>query len=159
MPKSAIEKNREYKEFSKNHEVAYYSERTKLLEDDNTPLTRTQRNDIMYTNNRDVRKWYINKLANLKPSLNTNLPLKERAIEAYCKRAAIREEARNRMGDIVKRSELDTKKPNDTLNGFEGLVQYKMNKKNLTRKEAYLDIIETCDKTNKDVNKELGIGG
>lgn len=136
----------------------FYPERTKLFEDDNqTTLTPTEKSAILYMNNRDVRKWYINQLSGIKESINPNLPLRERAIFAFNRRIDIRFQAREKMADFNMRAKLDADKPNHTLEEFENFVLDKMKRKGLTREEAYLDIINTASKTNADVNKDLRI--
>ena len=45
----------------------------------------------------------------------------------------------------------------DTKSSFEKLVVSKMERKGMTRAEAIEDVYNTAVKSNKDVNKELGI--
>ena len=60
------------------------------------------------------------------------------------------------MADKEMRNLLETEKPNMT---FEELIASKMKRKGLTRKEAQIDILKTATKTNKSVNKEIGLDG
>ena len=155
---AALEKNEEYKEFSQKNGVAFYPKRLKLLDDDNQiALTASEKSAILYMNNRDVGKWYINQLSGIKESINPNLPLRERAMFAFNRRNDILFQAREKMADFNMRTKLDTDNPNHTLEEFENFVLDKMKRKGLTREEAYLDIINTTSKTNADVNKDLRI--
>lgn len=79
--------------------------------------------------------------------------MEEQAFEA---RNNARTEARNAMADTKLREQLDEEHPNKT---FEELVKDKMDRKGLTREEAIQDVYDTSTKTNKDINKELGLEG
>ena len=75
-------------------------------------------------------------------------------MQAHLLRNKYRTEARLMMSDREKAEELNANRPNKS---FEELVEYKMNKKNLSLEEAYKDIIETAGKTNKEVNKKFNL--
>ena len=58
------------------------------------------------------------------------------------------------MADSKTRKILETEHKNLS---FDERILDKMNRKSMTREEAIQDIYETAIKTNKDVNKEIGI--
>ena len=104
--------------------------------------------------NKEVRKRYIDKVSNIKDEIDSSLPMEEQAKQAFEARNKIRDEARNMMADAETREKLEAEKPNKT---FEELVKSKMDRKGMTREEAIQDVYDTSTKTNKNVNKELGI--
>lgn len=106
--------------------------------------------------NREVREWYISEVSNIPNMIDKTLPLEEQARQAFEKRNLIRSKAREMMADKEMRNILETEKPNMT---FDELIASKMKRKGLTRKEAQIDILKTATKTNKNVNKELGLDG
>lgn len=106
--------------------------------------------------NREVREWYISEVSNIPNTIDETLPLEEQARQAFEKRNLIRSKAREMMADKEMRNILETEKPNMT---FDELIASKMKRKGLTRKEAQIDILKTATKTNKNVNKELGLDG
>lgn len=153
--KSAIEKNEEYKNFCRKNKLTFYPERTKLFIDDNqNELTLSEKNAILYMNNRDVRKWYIKSISKIKEGLDTTLPLREQANIAYNKRNEIKRIARESMADFGTREFLDDTK---AIISFDKLLNDKMSRKGLSENEAYIDIINTASKPNANVNKELRI--
>ena len=105
---------------------------------------------------REVREWYISEVSNIPNAIDETLPLEEKARQAFEKRNLIRSKARDMMADKEMRNLLETEKPNMT---FEELIASKMKRKGLTRKEAQIDILKTATKTNKSVNKEIGLDG
>lgn len=111
---------------------------------------------IMKLSNVDVRKWYLDKVAHITDGIADSLPIEERARQAFEARNAIRTEARDLMLDQETRKKLDKEHPNKT---FEELIESKMKRKGMTREEAIRDIYDTATKTNKDINKELGLDG
>ena len=58
------------------------------------------------------------------------------------------------MRDQETRRKLDEEQPNKT---FEELIDSKMERKGMTYEQAVEDIIKTSRKTNKQVNKSLGL--
>ena len=106
--------------------------------------------------NREVREWYISEVSNIPNTIDETLPLEEQARQAFEKRNLIRSKAREMMADKEMRNILETEKLNMT---FDELIASKMKRKGLTRKEAQIDILKTTTKTNKNVNKELGLDG
>lgn len=119
-------------------------------------LTNTDKNDILYNDNKQVRQGYVSEVSKIKENIDPSLPLEERAKQAFDARNAIRLKARDSMLDTKGREKLDKDHPILT---FEELIARKMKKKGLTREEAIKDIYNTSTKTNEDVNKEFGIGG
>lgn len=103
---------------------------------------------------RDVRIWYKAKDSNIKNLIDTSKSLEEQARQACELRNTYRTQARDLMRDQNKRRELDAQHPNKS---FEELLDYKMKKKGLTKEEAVKDIINTAGKTNKHVDKSLGL--
>ncbi len=111
---------------------------------------------IELKSNKEVREWYISEVSNISNTLDELLPLEEKAKQAFEKRNQIRSKAREIMADKEMRKLLETERPNMT---FEELIASKMKRKGLTREEAQADILKTATKTNKSVNKELGLDG
>lgn len=119
-------------------------------------LDKSKNGGIIKSDNYTVRKWYINNVSKIADSIDTSLPIEERAMQAFDARNLIRTEARNMMADQEARALLDKERPNKT---FEELVRSKMQRKGMTREEAIRDVYNTATKTNVDVNKEFGLGG
>lgn len=106
--------------------------------------------------NTEVRKRYVQAVADIKNNIDSSLPIEEKARKAFEARNRIRTQARDMMADEKTRKQLDTERPNKT---FEELIQSKMNRKGMSREEAIQDIYKTATKTNENVNKELGLEG
>ena len=106
--------------------------------------------------NIEVRKRYVQAVADIKNNIDSSLPMEEKARKAFEARNRIRTQARDMMADEKTRKQLDTERPNKT---FEELIQSKMNRKGMSREEAIQDIYKTATKTNENVNKELGLEG
>ncbi|MBU5440301.1 minor capsid protein [Tissierella sp. MSJ-40] len=103
---------------------------------------------------KEVREWYIAHDKNIPNLIDKSKDIEEQAREAHSLRNKYRTEARNMMKDQKTRDKLDKESPNKS---FDELIDYKMGKKNITREEAIQDIIKTATKTNKKVNKSLGL--
>lgn len=119
-------------------------------------LTNDGKSDIMRVDNYTIRQWYVDHVSRIHESIDPLLPMEDRARLAFEARNAIREEARKLMLDQDTKRTLDTEHPNLT---FDDLVKDKMKRKGMTREEAIEDVYKTATKTNKNVNKELGIEG
>ena len=119
-------------------------------------LTKSSSGGIIQSDNITVRKWYLDKLSKIHDGIDPNRPLEDRARLAFEARNKIRTDARNMMLDQATRGKLDQEHPNLT---FEEFIKVKMEKKGLTREEALQDIYESAKRSNKNVNKELGIEG
>lgn len=111
-------------------------------------------NSIFKADNKAVREWYISSIEKIHDSIDQSLPMEEKARQAFDMRNRIKTEARNMMKDQKLRASLDA---GDTKSSFEKLVVSKMERKGMTRTEAIEDVYNTAVKSNKDVNKELGI--
>lgn len=102
----------------------------------------------------EVRKWYITHDKNIINLIDKSASIKDQAIQAHNLRNKYRSQARLMMSNRKKAEELNRDLPNST---FEELVQDKMDRKGLTREEAYRDVIKTAGKTNKNVNKRFNL--
>ena len=111
-------------------------------------------NGIFKADNKAVREWYVSSIERIHDSIDQSLPMEEKARQAFEIRNRIKTEARNMMKDQNLRASLDA---SDTKSSFEKLVVSKMERKGMTRAEAIEDVYNTAVKSNKDVNKELGI--
>lgn len=111
-------------------------------------------NSIFKADNKAVREWYISSIEKIHDSIDQSLPMEEKARQAFDMRNRIKTEARNMMKDQKLRASLDA---GDTKSSFEKLVVSKMERKGMTRTEAIEDVYNTAVKSNKDVNKDLGI--
>lgn len=102
----------------------------------------------------NVRLWYKAKDANIINLIDKSMSLEEQARQACELRNTYRTQARDLMRDQEKRKQLDKENPNKD---FETLLKDKMERKGLLREEALKDIISTSGKTNKTVDKSLGL--
>lgn len=103
---------------------------------------------------KETRVWYKSHDEKIPDLIDRTKPLEEQAKQACKLRNENRTNARNLMADQEKRRELDENQPNKT---FEELIDSKMKRKNMTYEEALEDIVKTSTKTNKEVNKSLGL--
>lgn len=108
----------------------------------------------MKCNNFITRKWYKWHDENIPNLIDKNKSIEGQARQACELRNMHRSQARELMRDQEERKRLDIKFPNIS---FEELIKVKMDHKNLTREEAIKDILKTATKTNKEVNKSLGL--
>lgn len=116
----------------------------------------TGKSSIIKLSNTEVRKRYVEEVAKIKDNIDSTLPIEEQAKQAFEARNKIRTDARNMMADQKMRDKLDKEQPNKT---FEELVESKMDRKGMTREQAIQDVYDTATKTNKNINKELGLDG
>lgn len=119
-------------------------------------LTNSANDDRITSENREIRIGYAESVSRIKDNIDKNLPIEEKAKQAFEARNAIRKSARDKMSDVELRKKLDREHPQKT---FEELIRDKMKRKGMTREEAIQDIYDTATKTNADVDKEFGIGG
>ena len=138
-----------------------YNHYSKLLEGNpvfnKKVLTNDGKSSIMSSNNnKAVRKQYIDEVSKIKDNIDKSLPIEEQARQAFEARNAARDKARKMMTDKETLEKLKKEHPNKT---FEELVESKMKRKGMSREEAIQDVYDTSTKTNKDVNKELGLDG
>ena len=82
------------------------------------------------------------------------MPIEEKARQAFELRNTYRTQARQLMADEEMRRKLDRENPNQT---FESILEKKMREKNLSHEQAIEDIYQTAMKSNKKVNKKLGL--
>lgn len=103
---------------------------------------------------KETRAWYRAHDERIPDRLNRKLPIEEQAKEASRLRNENRTNARDLMSDQEKRRKLDAEQPNKT---FEELIDSKMLRKGMTYDQAVEDVIATSKKTNRQVNKSLGL--
>lgn len=115
-------------------------------------------NDIMMMkgklSNKEARIWYLQQDKRIPELIDKTLPIEEQAKQACELRNKFRTQTRDLMADQKKRAELDEQDKNKS---FEELVNYKMNRKGLTREQAIKDVLETATKTRDEVNKSFGL--
>ena len=101
-----------------------------------------------------VREWYIYQTEWIHSQISTELPIEERARQAFELRNQYRRQARDLMADQELRKRLDREKP---MKEWEPAVADKMHRKGMSRQEAMEDIYRTASKSNEGVNKKLGL--
>lgn len=104
--------------------------------------------------NKTVREWYIYQSDWIHSQISTELPIEERARQAFQLRNKYRRQARDLMADQELRERLDREKP---MREWESIVADKMRRKGMSRQEAVEDIYRTAIKSNEGVNKKLGL--
>lgn len=102
----------------------------------------------------ETRGWYKAQNEAIPNKIDRTKPIEAQAREAHRMRNDYRTQARDLMRDQEKRKGLDQHSPNKT---FDQLVADKMTKKKMTKEEAVQDVLGTATKTNKAVNKKLGL--
>lgn len=103
---------------------------------------------------RAVRKWYIYHDNKIPEMIDRTKTIEEQARQACELRNTNRTQARDLMRDQEKRRSLDIERPNKS---FDELLAYKIDKKGMSKEDAVADILATATKTNKEVNKSLGL--
>lgn len=111
---------------------------------------------LFHENTSDLltRKWYNAHDKNIPNLIDTTKSTEEQAKQAHGLRNTYRTQARDLMKDQEKRKQLDIDHPNKS---FEKFIQDKINRKHLTKEQAIEDTLKTATKTNKQVNKSLGL--
>jgi phage putative head morphogenesis protein, SPP1 gp7 family len=104
--------------------------------------------------NLETRKWYKWHDENIPNLIDRTISIEEQAKQAHNFRNTYRTQARDLMKDQDERKKLDLEHPNIS---FDKLIESKMTRKNMTREEAVKDVLKTATKTNKEVNKSLGL--
>ena len=104
--------------------------------------------------NKTVREWYIYQSEWIHSQISTELPIEERARQAFELRNQYRRQARDLLADQELRERLDREKP---MREWESIVADKMRRKGMSRQEAVEDIDRTAIKSNEGVNKKLGL--
>lgn len=102
----------------------------------------------------DTRLWYKSHDEDIPNVIDRTSSIVDRARQACELRNMYRTQARDLMKNQASRRELDEKYPNKT---FEELIESKMRRKGMSFDEAAEDILHTATKTNKTVNKALGL--
>lgn len=101
-----------------------------------------------------TRKWYRAHDENIPNLIDKTKSIEEQARQAHALRNTYRTQARDLMRDQEKRRELDKDRPNLT---FEEQIDKKIRNKGISRENAINDILKTATKTNKTVDKSLGL--
>jgi hypothetical protein len=104
--------------------------------------------------NMEARQWYLAEEAKILGRVDPNLPLRERAIQAFNMRNQVRTKARELMSDRELAAKLMREEPNITLRE---LVKRKYQKKGLVGDELWQDILDSSRKSRTSVNKKLGL--
>ena len=104
--------------------------------------------------NEDARKWYLAEDEKIPDQIDRTKSEEEQARQAFELRNKNRTIARELMADQETRKQLDETAPNKT---FEELIADKMRRKGMTREQAIADILKTATKTNREINRKLGL--
>jgi filamentous hemagglutinin len=104
--------------------------------------------------NVDARKWYLNQEARILDEIDPNLPIRDRAVQAFNRRNELRTEARDLMADRAEATRLMREEPNRTL--WE-IVRHKYKNKGLTGDALWQDILDSARKSRSNINKILGL--
>ena len=120
----------------------------------NKDISKYVNKPITETDNQSIREWYVANVNNIPNMIDKSLSREEQAKQAFELRNKFKREARIAMSDKETSEMLERKRPVPT---FEELVESKMKRKGMTRKEAIEDILKTASSTNADVNKEFGL--
>ena len=105
--------------------------------------------------NFEVRNWYHSHMENIPNLIDTTKSIEDQAKQAFDMRNRVKFQAREMMNDVKSRAELDVKSPINT--SFNEKVEEKIREKKLTRQQAYEDILRTSKKSNRGVDKKLGL--
>ena len=120
----------------------------------NSDITGVLKRAIM-DDNKHIREWYFNHVSNIPNEIDKTKSIEHQARQACTLRNKYKREARAMMPDKETAAMLNKKRP---AKSFEELLEDKMKRKGLTRDQAVIDILRSASVTNKDVNKEFGIG-
>ena len=120
----------------------------------NKDISKYVNKPITETDNQSIREWYVANVNNIPNMIDKSLSREEQAKQAFELRNKFKREARIAMSDKETSEMLERKRPVPT---FGELVESKMKRKGMTRKEAIEDILKTASSTNADVNKEFGL--
>ena len=147
-----------YGGFSKIDNPAEHEEKVKNTRNDSgnkekNNLQKYVGNAIIKTDNQSVREWYYANVHDIPNQVDYSKPFEEQVRQAFELRNKYKQEARIAMSDVAVVKELEETRPVPT---FDELLEKKMEKKGLSRKEALEDILHTASKTNQDVDKEFG---
>lgn len=109
---------------------------------------------IINTDNQSVREWYVANVSNIPNLIDRTQPLEEQARQAFELRNKLKHEARVAMSDKETAEMLEKRRPAPS---FDELIERKMKKKGMNKREAIRDILETASKSNEDVNSMFGL--
>lgn len=101
-----------------------------------------------------TRRWYDAHDKNIPKLIDTTKSIEEQARQAHGLRNMYRTQARDLMENQKERRQLDIDFPNLS---FEEQIKKKFDDKGMNREQAIEDILKTASKTNKKVNKTLGM--
>lgn len=106
--------------------------------------------------NKTVREWYIYQSEWIHSQISTELPIEERARQAFELRNQYRRQARDLMADQELRRKLDREDPVWT---WEALIAHKMQKRpGISREDAVRLIYESAVRSRRSVNEKFGLG-
>ena len=106
--------------------------------------------------NKTVREWYIYQSEWIHSQISTELPIEERARQAFELRNQYRRQARDLMADQELRRKLDREDPVWT---WEALIAHKMQKQpGISREDAVRSIYESAVRSRRSVNEKFGLG-
>ena len=106
--------------------------------------------------NKTVREWYIYQSEWIHSQISTELPIEERAWQAFELRNQYRRQARDLMADQELRRKLDREDPVWT---WEALIAHKMQKRpGISREDAVRSIYESAVRSRRSVNEKFGLG-
>lgn len=103
--------------------------------------------------NVDARKWYLEQEKKIPLLIDTSLPKKDQAKQAFDLRNGFRTQARELMADRELAEKLMREEPNLT---WEAVVQKAINK-GYSGDEVYQSIIDSSQRSRTSVNKKLGL--
>lgn len=101
-----------------------------------------------------AREWYIEHVSRIPEQIDRTKSIEEQARQGQELRNVVRTQARDLMKDQELRRKIDLTDPNIS---FEQQVKKKIFEKGLSYDEAVIDILKTVTKTNKVVNRNLGL--
>lgn len=104
--------------------------------------------------NMETRLWYKSHDEKIPDRIDSSLPLRDQAEQAFNMRNEHRTQARELMADQNARAELDRKRPNPT---FDQMLEHKQIKYGLSEEAAYEDIIRSSRTTNKKYDQIAGV--
>ena len=104
--------------------------------------------------NVEARKWYLDQEDKILGEIDSNLTLRDRAVQAFNRRNELRTQARELMADRELAERLMREEPNLTLRD---LVRRKYQQKGLVGDELWQDILDSSQKSRTSVNKKLGL--
>lgn len=108
----------------------------------------------LQASNLAVRQWYNYHVGRIPGEIDRTTSLEDQARQSHGLRNRYREQARNLMADTRSRKQLDITDPNQP---FEVFVAEKMTEKGMSREEVLRYMLGSAVRTNKNVNRKLGM--